>query len=68
VDHLSQIAANFHDPEHFGHLVLSPTPEILGKLSDEFRKGGLDGPIQVFGRAACPAPPIWRLRRRRWDR
>jgi hypothetical protein len=45
----SQIAANFHDPLHFGHIVLSGTPDVIGKLSNEFRKGGLDGPVQVFG-------------------
>ena len=45
----SQIAANFHDPLHFGHLVLSGTPEMIGKLSLEFHKGGGDGPLQVFG-------------------
>jgi hypothetical protein len=45
----SPIAANFHDPLHFGHIVLSGTPEMIGQLSTEFRKGGLDGPLQVFG-------------------
>ena len=42
------IAANFHDPLRFGHLVLSATPEMIGRLGDEFRKGGLAGPIRVF--------------------
>jgi len=42
------LAAGFHDPERFGHLVLSGTPEMIGKLSDEFRKGGRTGPIVVF--------------------
>ncbi|HHX41023.1 MAG TPA: hypothetical protein GX715_13775 [Armatimonadetes bacterium] len=44
----SPIAANFHDPLRFGHLVLSATPEMIGRLSDEFRKGGHAGPVQVF--------------------
>lgn len=44
----SQTKANFHDPERFGHLVLSPTPEQIGRLGDEFRKGGRRGPIVVF--------------------
>lgn len=43
------IAADFHDPLHFGHIVLSGTPETIGSLSAEFRKGGGDGPLQVFG-------------------
>lgn len=45
----SQIAANFHDPMHFGHLVLSPTPEMLGKLGEELHTGGASGPIRIFG-------------------
>jgi len=44
----SPIAANFHDPLRFGHLVLSAPPEMIGRLSDEFRKGGHAGPVQVF--------------------
>ena len=47
----SWVAANFHDPQRFGHIVLSGTPEMIGKLSNEFRKDGLDGPLQVFGPA-----------------
>ncbi len=38
----------FHDPERFAHLVLSGTPEILGKLSADFRKGGRTGPLAVY--------------------
>jgi uncharacterized protein YceH (UPF0502 family) len=38
----------FHDPERFAHLVLSGTPEMIGHLSQEFRKGGRTGPITVF--------------------
>lgn len=45
----SQTKANFHDPARFAHLVLSPGPEELGKLIDEFRKGDRSGPILVFG-------------------
>lgn len=41
-------ATGFHDPERFGHLVLSGTPEVIGKLSAEFRKGERTGPIVVF--------------------
>ncbi len=28
--------------------MLSATPEMIGRLSDEFRKGGHAGPVQVF--------------------
>ncbi|MHB8993674.1 MAG: carbohydrate-binding family 9-like protein [Armatimonadota bacterium] len=38
----------FHDPDRFAHLVLSGTPEQMGKLSEEFRKGGRTGAITVF--------------------
>lgn len=44
----SQTKANFHDPDRFAHLVLSPTPQQLGKLGSELRKGDRRGPIVVF--------------------
>jgi len=44
----SQTKANFHDPDRFAHLVLSPTPEQLAALAGEFRKGDRRGPIYVF--------------------
>lgn len=44
----SQTKANFHDPERFAHLVLSPTPKQLGRLGPEFRKGARRGPITIF--------------------
>lgn len=46
----SQTKANFHDPERFAHLVLSPTAEQLAGLADEFRKGDRTGPLQIFSR------------------
>lgn len=46
----AQQNANFHDPERFGHLVLSPTPEQLAALGADFRKGGRRGPIVVYGK------------------
>jgi hypothetical protein len=46
----AQQNANFHDPERFAHLVLSPTPEQLAALGMEFRKGGRRGPIVVYGK------------------
>jgi len=44
----SQVKANFHDPERFSHLVLSATPEMMGKMGQEFRRAGRTGPILVF--------------------
>ena len=45
----SQTAANFHDPVHFGHVVLGGPAEALGKLGPELRKGDRQGPIRIFG-------------------
>ncbi|MCK5802417.1 MAG: hypothetical protein KAI66_06275 [Lentisphaeria bacterium] len=44
----SHLRGGFHDPERFAHLVLSGTPEKIGALSGEFRKGGRTGPITLF--------------------
>jgi len=44
----AQLQGGFHDPERFAHLVLSGTPEMIGKLSREFRKGVRTGPIVVY--------------------
>ena len=44
----ARVMNGFHDPERFAHLVLSGTPEVIGKLSLEFRKGGRTGPITVY--------------------
>jgi hypothetical protein len=41
-------ALGFHDAERFAHLVLSGTPETVGKLATEFRKGGRTGPLAVY--------------------
>lgn len=38
----------FHDPVRFAHLVLSGTPEQIGKLATELRKGDRSGPVIVF--------------------
>lgn len=46
----SQTKSNFHDPIRFGHLVLAPTPEDMGKLGSEFRKGDRRGPIMIYGK------------------
>ena len=43
----THISKGFHDPPHFGHLVLSPTPKQLGSMEQEFRKGGRRGPILI---------------------
>jgi hypothetical protein len=44
----AQVQGGFHDPVRFAHLVLSGTPELIGKLSAEFRKGSRSGPIAVY--------------------
>ena len=44
----AQVAANFHDPTHFANLVLAPTPEQLGALGNEFRRGERTGPLLIF--------------------
>lgn len=46
----AQTKANFHDPERFAHLVLSPSAAMLGRLGDEFRKGGRTGQIVIYTR------------------
>ena len=45
----ARLQSGFHDPERFAHLVLSATPEMIGKLSRELRKGVRTGPIVVYG-------------------
>ncbi|MGD9495542.1 MAG: carbohydrate-binding family 9-like protein [Armatimonadota bacterium] len=45
----SQTKANFHDPERFGHAVLSPTAQGLGALEAEYRKGARSGPVVFLG-------------------
>ncbi len=45
----AQTAANFHDPERFGHAVLSPDAARLGALEAEYRKGGRIGAIVFEG-------------------
>ena len=47
-DTWARVQGGFHDPERFAHLVLSGTPEMIGKLSQEFRKGGRTGPVTLF--------------------
>jgi hypothetical protein len=46
----AQTKANFHDPERFAHLVLSPTAEQLGALGAELRKGDRRGAVAIYGR------------------
>jgi hypothetical protein len=38
----------FHDPIRFAHLVLSGTPDQIGKLATQLRKGEHSGPITIF--------------------
>jgi len=44
----SQTQANFHDPERFAHLVLDTTPEQLGSMAGEFRKGDRHGRLVIY--------------------
>ena len=41
----------FHDVERYGHLVLSGTPQQIGQLSAELRKGRPAGPVIVVADA-----------------
>jgi hypothetical protein len=45
----ARLGNNFHAPGLFAHLVLSGTPDTVGKLSAEFRKGERTGPVVVYG-------------------
>lgn len=44
----AKVLNGFHDPERFAHAVLSGTPEQMGKLQKELRKGDRTGPIMVY--------------------
>ncbi len=44
----SRTMSGFHDPIRFAHLVLSGTPDQIGKLSTQLRKGDRGGPITIF--------------------
>ena len=44
----ARTVSGFHDPIRFAHLVLSGTPDQIGKLSAEMRKGDRSGPITIF--------------------
>lgn len=47
----ARVQGGFHDPDRFAHAVLSGSPEQIGKLSSELRKGQRTGPIVVFSQA-----------------
>lgn len=59
----SQTAANFHDPERFGHAVLSPSAEQLGALEAQYRLGGRAGAIVFLGPEALTQPAYRELGR-----
>lgn len=44
----SRTLSGFHDPARFAHLVLSGTPEQIGKLANELRRGDRGGPLMVY--------------------
>ncbi len=60
----SQVKANFHDAERFGHVVLSPTAEQLAALGPELRKGDRSGPIRIYARGGFGAETYIGLARR----
>jgi hypothetical protein len=45
----SQVAANFHDPVRFGHIVLSPSASRIGQLNEDLHKGQRSGPVVIYG-------------------
>jgi hypothetical protein len=47
----TDVIGGFHDPARFAHLVLSGTPEMIGKMGPELRKGERHGTIQVYSAA-----------------
>ncbi len=44
----SQVNANFHDPDRFGHIVLAPSADQLAGVGPEVRKGERSGPLRIF--------------------
>jgi len=47
----AQTKANFHDPDRFGHLVLSPTAMQIGQMGAQLRKGDRQGSIVIYSKA-----------------
>lgn len=45
----SRTKGGFHDPDRFGHLVLSPSIEMIARLEAELRLGGRRGHIDIDG-------------------
>ena len=45
----SRTKGGFHDPARFGHLVLSPSIEMIAGLEAELRMGGRRGPMDIDG-------------------
>ncbi len=45
----ARTSGGFHDPQRFGHIVLSPSASRIGELAEELRKGARSGPIVVYG-------------------
>ncbi|MGC9317240.1 MAG: sugar-binding protein [Armatimonadota bacterium] len=64
----SQTAANFHDPERFGHIVLSPAPSMLGEMEAELRRGDRSGPVVIHGPERFTQPAYRALARSAIDR
>ena len=45
----SRTKGGFHDPARFGHLVLSPSIEMIAAVEEQLRMGGRRGPIDIDG-------------------
>jgi hypothetical protein len=44
----ARVMTGFHDSIRFAHLVLSGTPEMIGKLGPELRRGNRRGAIEIY--------------------
>ena len=45
----ARTSGGFHDPQRFGHIILSPSASRIGELNEELHKGGRAGPIVIYG-------------------
>lgn len=45
----ARTSGGWHDPERFGHIVLSPSATRIGELNEELHKGGRAGPVVIYG-------------------
>lgn len=45
----ARTSGGWHDPERFGHIVLSPSASRIGELNEELHRGGRSGPVVIYG-------------------